>query len=355
MVESDEYAIGFLALSSKPIPVGSPPGPKKVGASEVCHPVSVVIEPVGPSKQGCEAVVGACALMPPRSPERDGVVVYPRIGDDKRAISTAPAVLLDQRDTVTARGINLDGVVVDLHVGRSGHYNLRTPEPGVVSLAVSADRIVADHSSIADLVKDADTAIVFNDIAVIQHVDVIAIGPKPRSTVVMDMVAPQHQTLSGEKLRASRFPARLEAVLIVVTGNLVILNDHVPHNPLVLAAEANLAIHEDAISANGHLVADGNTCSMVEADDVVFNQPALAYGAASAVFAVDGAVLRRVGVFFDCQTSNGYVRGGPIESKGGHGSFDKPAGRIVAHVEAIAGVIHVPAARPNRAKAGDMP
>ena len=128
------------------------------------------------------------------------------------AVVAAAPILLDAHDAVL---VLLDHVAVDLDVGRVRDQDAGAVGPRADPIeAVPADGVVADRGLVADLVEDAGVGVVLPQVALLQRVDVVDVGPEARAPVVVLVVVPFDREFS--KVTAEGF---IEKVLLESIGD----------------------------------------------------------------------------------------------------------------------------------------
>ncbi len=213
-------------------------------------------------------------------------------------------------------------VAVDLHIGRGRDDDLAsTEEAGAVAGTRVLDDIAANGGPVADLVQDPVALIVGDDVALVEDVYIVDVGPHARTVVVVDPVSADDEAAVLCPFRSSALP---EAVVPrdVVPGDLVARDQ----GAVTVAAHAELAVVVDDVAAHSRAVTP-QPDPVVVADHVVLDDPA------SAAFVVYSGTLGLVGRLLHDKAPDGDTARGRLEDGRGVRLLDGPSVGVVAQEE----------------------
>ena len=130
-------------------------------------------------------------------------------------VSAAAAILVHDRYPIAASSRHRDVIVIDLHIRRVLDEYLSVFHPNQLMRSVADEGVVLDYGVVADFVHQSTVFIVNEHIVFIRGVDVVGVGPKTHSQVVVDVVRLKQKIVGAHNLAAAALDVGIESSLVV--------------------------------------------------------------------------------------------------------------------------------------------
>ena len=157
----------------------------------------------------------------------DDVVVDMIAGRYPRTISARTSILLNKHNAVAA-SCHVNPIAIHIDVPGVLDLNLSPPQPApLVPVPIANEGVVADYRVVADLMGYADVSVMYDEIVLIERVDVVDVGPHAGAVIVVRVVAAHDKVISVCVLESAALPKHVDAGPVAVLCNLVALNEDV--------------------------------------------------------------------------------------------------------------------------------
>src|SRR5262245_5904330 len=143
------------------------------------------------------------------------------------AIRPGTAVLLNETDAVTTAS-HVDPIAIDFDIAGILDQDLITPQPDMPTImSVAYENVVADDRVVADLMAYAGVRITDDNVVFVEGVDVVDVGPKTGTFIVVGVIVTHDQSIGIGKFGATSLPAGIDARPYAIPGDFVTFDKEV--------------------------------------------------------------------------------------------------------------------------------